>query len=334
MKTLLLIIMISLTFTSIVSAEQATMNKAVASYSKTTTKKADEKQNQKYDIEEINRSLVRLSPNYLGNDPKSVYSAIKKRTVTEKKGEFETTKAFEKRLQAESQTPVLGKVGLNGTFAFQSEDAEISYSADNSEFTIVIKPWKISEPSDYTLAKLKDPSFKSTAFNPNAKVIPLNRERVGSKSYIASNNFGASTVVDESNYEVYELAIANYLEFPFRETITEEAQQRIKVWEQMLSKSGSYKHEPYITEYDKEWTVTDTVAANPEEAKNIKNNIRLLFIGKLDVPYIAESVIHRKPTMSSPTEFTSIIRYLYVKLEEIWIYNVSSGHIYSKIAAL
>lgn len=335
-KTAMLLAIILLASTSISYGEPKTKKKKTAA---TSTKKVSadqaQKEIQKYTTEQIDINLEKLPPNYFGNDPKSIYFAIQKRKNSAAKGEFETTEQFQKRRANENSLPIIGQISLDGLFSLQTKRSEIKYSADASEFIIEIELGKVSEPLGYSLAKMKNPAYKADNYNENAKEISLTYETVGSRTYIGSNSYGATTEVSEHNSESYNSAVANYNEFPFKETIKEDALRRAKETEDMYRRAGltSYMRNT-ISDYDKEWRLRTTVKANPDEAKTLKNNIKVLLIAKLDEPLISDSFYHKAPTMDSPSEYTSTSRYIYMNLKEIWIYNQVTGQIYSKIKRL
>ena len=268
---------------------QAKPNKPNKKKSGTATIKKENgteaEQKQKFTTSQIDISLDKLPFNYHGNDPKMVYSVLEQREKSSVKGEFETTEQFQKRVQTENNLPIIGQISSDGLLSLQAERTDIRYSADASEFSIEIKLDKVSEPLGYRLAILKDPSYKSDNYNGNAKAISLSSALVGSRSYTASNKFGATTVVEERNYESYECAIANYNDFPVNETIREDAQRRAKKMEETYKRIGSsYRPNTYISDYDKEWHISTKIKASVDEAKAIKENITVLLVGKLHAP--------------------------------------------------
>ncbi|MBK5276535.1 MAG: hypothetical protein JJE30_16005 [Desulfuromonadales bacterium] len=336
----LLILLISLV--SIAFAEPKTNKKAAA----TTTKKKRLNQTQKYTAVQIDSNLEKLPSNYYGNDPKSIYDAIKKRNRSAVKGEFETTEQFQKRIDKENSLPIIGQIGPKGLFSLQARRTEVNYSADISELSVDIELQKVSEPMGYGIQKLINPSYKVSSYIENSKEISLTSEEKGSRSYAAQNRYGASTVVSESNYESYGAIVDNYRELPFIETVSKSAQSRYDAEEKKAidseTKYGStgkqmakiYRDGNIIRDSDKEWRMGIKIKASPEEAKNIKDKVKILLIGNLDEPLIHEDFSYIEATMDSPSEHTFRSKYLYINLKEIWIYNQATGQIYSKIKRL
>jgi hypothetical protein len=292
-------------------------SKSIAQKTNETTAKKDSgekipSQPDKYSKAQIDLSLEKLTPNYYGNNPKSILSALKNRKNTAKKDEFETSEQFEKRVENEKRLPIIGQIGLEGIFSLQTKagKGDIKYSADDSEFTIEI-----------TLDKIKEP-LMSGSYNKNAKTIMLIDELISSNTHSASNSYGAIIEVKEKNYEEYQAAIANFKSFPFKEGISKFARDMYE-----------FKPNPrYLTDDRyKVMRISSKLKANTNEAKSLKENIKVLLIGKIDEPQISDSYFHAKPTRDDPAELTVMTNYIYLNLQEIWIYNQATGQIYSKI---
>lgn len=104
-----------------------------------------------------------------------------------------------------------------------------------------------------------------------------------------------------SDHENYAAVPSNYTEFPYRDA------------------SGQH----YIGV---------KIALNQNEAKNAKNDMRVLLIAKLTDPLISVKERYHSATFSSPYNGVFSDRYIHINLNEIWIYNQKTGQIYSKIA--
>jgi hypothetical protein len=336
----LLILLISLA--SIAYAEPKTNKKAAA----TSTKKKRLTQTQKYTAVQIDSNLEKLPSNYYGNDPKSIYDSIKKRNRSAVKGEFETTEQFQKRIDKENSLPIIGQISSKGLFSLQAGKTEVNYSADISEISVDIELQKVSDPIGYGMQKSINPSYKVSSYIENSKKISLTNEKKGSRSYAAQNSYGASTVVTETNHESYDAIINNYHELPFVDTVSKSAQRRYDEDEKKAKESetnyGStgkkmakiYRDRNIISDSDKEWRLSIKIKASPEEAKSIKDKVRILLIGNIDEPLIHEDFSYIQATMDSPSEYTFRSKYLYINIKEIWIYNQATGQIYSKIKRL
>lgn len=277
-KTAVMLVLLLLSSVAITYGEpKAKQKKPVAASTKKSTEEQAPKKTDKYTTTQIDLNLEKLPSNYYGNEPKSIYQAIKHRKNSSGKGEFETTEQYQKRIDNENSLPIIGQIGSDGLFSFQTERSEIKYSADAAEFSIELDLSKVSEPLGYGLEKLKNPSYKADNYNEKAKSILLTYEIVNTRSYSASNSYGATIEVSETNTESYESAIANYNEFPFNETIKEDALKRAKETEDMYRRGGilSYYNNTF-SDYDKEWRLGVKVKSSPEEAKNLKDNFKVL----------------------------------------------------------
>jgi hypothetical protein len=231
----------------------------------------------KYTSAQIDTNLEKLPPKYFGNDPKAIFTALEERKGKAEKSEFETTEQFQKRLEKENSMPIIGKIKSDDLLSLQVNDAVFKYSADTSEMNIYLN-------LDY-----------------GERAITLSYIDINIRSYLASNSFGASTIVKNSDHEKYAAVPINYTEFPYRDTI---GQHYIGV----------------------------KIALNPNEAKKAKNDMRVLLIAKLTDPLISENQRYHGATFSSPYNGVFSDRYIHINLSEIWIYNQKTGQIYSKIA--
>lgn len=310
-----------LAFASTVNAEPKANKKNTSAAS---TKEESGLQTKKYTDVQIDISLEKLPSNYYGNEPKSIYFAIQKIKKSAVKGEFETTEQFQKRIESENKRPIIGKISPDGFFSFQANGPEIKYSADETELSIHINLERLPQPHWYLLEKIKDHNYKSDKFNENAKSISLTSSRVGNRKYIGENSYGATTEVEENNYESYYLAVGNYKDFPFKETLSSFAQEQIKRYKKL---ELNYP----ISDYDKEWHMFAKFKASVNEAKTIKDSLKVILIVKLDDLPTYEDFAYRKATIDNPSEYTNVSRYIFVNLEEIWMYNQTTGHIYLKI---
>lgn len=126
----------------------------------------------------------------------------------------------------------------------------------------------------------------------NAKEMTLTSKKTIS-AYTAQNSYGATTEVSRYSYDDYAAVFNNYNEFPFGKSII--------------------------------------IKASPDEAKKIKDQVRVLLIANIDEDLICQGSRTHQATMDSPSEFKFLSHYIYVNLKEIWIYNQVSGQIYSKI---
>ena len=68
----------------------------------------------------------------------------------------------------------------------------------------------------------------------------------------------------------------------------------------------------------------------PEEARYLKGNIDIIYIGNLEEPYIGDIFKHLAATIDSPTEITTTGDAIIIKIEEIWLINKITGDVLIK----
>ena len=122
-------------------------------------------------------------------------------------------------------------------------------------------------------------------------------------TYIASNSFGNEVQVTKYTGKEYGIAITNLKDL-------------------------------HIDRYTNCYNVSIKVPL--DKAKNLKENLGILMIGKLKISgkipsYFYSSIRYFKPTISNPKEFSYLQYLIYTDLKEIWVYDSSTGEIFKKI---
>jgi hypothetical protein len=76
-----------------------------------------------------------------------------------------------------------------------------------------------------------------------------------------------------------------------------------------------------------------TTKIDVSHAKQIieSNSLGCLFIGKISEPYTCEGYSQIKPTIDFPKEYITYNKYINLNAIEIWLFNMKTGEIYSKI---
>ncbi len=77
-----------------------------------------------------------LPPKFLGHSLLDLWGLVNERKKALDQGEYETTKAWEERLERLNAKPLLGGVKLDSTLAFRVSDVENVYSADDEAITL------------------------------------------------------------------------------------------------------------------------------------------------------------------------------------------------------
>lgn len=269
------------------------------------SEKARESNSGKYTEKQIELSLLQLPSNYFGNDPSKVHSVLNKRINSLVKGEFETTQQYQKRIEDEKNLSLAGEIGKNSLLAFQvilkGYDGDgINYFADDSEFDISL-----------TLDELSKPLISTEKYNKNAITVKLQSNEIMTEHYVASNAYGVTVNVENNVYHNFHAAISNHEDLPIK-------------FQKFFDHKGKYGlRNVYV--------LNTKLKSSPEEAKNIKNNIRFLLIGNIVEPYTSSAFVHSKPTRDNPRELTLTEYFIYLSIKEIWIYNQATGQIYNKI---
>lgn len=83
---------------------------------------------------EIKLDIEQLPPSYYGHDLSVLINEILRRENI-KKDEFETTKQFQDKIQAENNKPLLGNLIFTSLYAFQGE-GDFKYDADREEMNV------------------------------------------------------------------------------------------------------------------------------------------------------------------------------------------------------
>jgi hypothetical protein len=74
-----------------------------------------------------------------------------------------------------------------------------------------------------------------------------------------------------------------------------------------------------------------SVSMSPDEARNTKDNIGVLFVGKLSHPYRVKYSDYLKPTSSNPVEVYWSGDTLILQDIQVWLFNKMSGRILQKV---
>jgi hypothetical protein len=96
---------------------------------------------------------------------------------------------------------------------------------------------------------------------------------------------------------------------------------------------NSNDHPVSEVKWQHNWVPLTKLKVSLGEAKTIKQDIRILLIGKLHSPILSSRIFNgNRPTIKKPTDFMLNEYFIYLKVKEIWIYNQITGKIYNKIS--
>lgn len=245
----------------------------------------------------------KIPDNFTGSNFKEIYRTLLVSPVLKRKGEFETTADYQKRINSAANISFNDKENIGSTlfFLYKPESPysipglTTQYDADKQVLNVNLEAYSVTVD-----AKLSDSSKGQTEKSYNeVRVLPL--ELGGSSEYEGSNVYGAKRTVTVSSGTYYSVAIENFKDF--KET----------------------KKRSYLPSFN-----TDINLA-PEKAKEAAGNIGFLFVGKLVNPYYSIDTLDAKPTISRPKETHITDRILILNLSSVWIFNAKNGEILAKL---
>jgi hypothetical protein len=242
----------------------------------------------------LDTTSTQLGPQYGGVDPEILYNELERRSK-ERKGEFETTAAFNARIVKLESSPLVGAITRESPIALALstgagllDSAKSRYVADRGVLVISL------ETTAAVIGIKADMDKRS---------LRLRRVFHPSKTYIGQNAYGAKVAVEETFVDMFELIVENFNEFERRGARGSLTYQRI---------------------------ITAEIPMTAAEAMTVKPNLRVLALVKLVNPYFLTGYITQKPTISKPRDTFVVYQYLVGNVYEFWIYDYASGRIYAK----
>lgn len=248
-----------------------------------------------YAATEIDPNTKQLPRLYEGVDPATLYDELEKRSKQNRKGEFETTEAFNTRLATLEGKPLIGSIKKDALIPLSiSNGSSILdkvtsvYDADKNELTAGLE---LESPIIGVRAELEKRAARlKVLFGPTS-------------TYVGQNAFGAKVQIEKRYTYVSEVLIENFRDF-------------------LTAPTGTYKD-----------TVTVNLRMGPSEAIAAKSNLRVLALLRLTDPYFKEGFMSHEPTVSEPRDTLTVFKYLVGDVSELWFYNYSSGQVYAKLQA-
>lgn len=246
-----------------------------------------------------------ISPHYAGNDLQKIYTALEGRA--EPKGEFETTSEYQNRLSPAMTMPIAGELRPDSMLAFviqpggnlDSGRFNHRYDADKEEMLVILTPAETYQDDKY---KKQDSAGHIETTN-----AIIWEEGIRSRSYMASNAFGASTEVTSSIHDRYALLY---------DTSTS-VDEMVK-----MANDGRVDELVGVKEVRFHLPIS--------EAKAIGDRLRVLVICSIkEVPVMSGSA-YSAPTISAPVEIAFKDKYLHVTLDSIWVFDDETGKVLAK----
>lgn len=247
-------------------------------------------------ITPFDTSTEALPPNYQGLNIEVVFRRLSLRSGTLAKGEFETSEQHRQRLKRQESTPIVGPLTLNDvmTFSIDRNDIESDYDADRQSLQVAITVGYVQSRAD-----LKDyRSFTAKSDN------------INEGSYIGTNAFGTKVRVTSRKTVTYGLAYGNPREFAISKYLG--------------------RHEKSLGVSDRDSLLID-IKMDTVTAIKAKPNLRALVVTKLISPYTSNATYYESPTFANPVSYYETYHYLIAHLEELWLYDITSGRIYAKV---
>lgn len=241
-------------------------------------------------------SVASLRPGYLGHDPEAIFQTIAQRLPT--KSEFETMEEWKARFERAVQRPLIGSVGINSTLAMTVNilNGGLKYDAEQQSIKLVAQI--LPSPHQALSRELALLSYNN--------VVALKRTDIeGTRSYVASNAFGAMRTVTATTVNRFDFVCLNIEDFDFAE------------------------HESFI--FKGKSAIEIEFPMQPQKAKEVKESLRLLAVFSLESPYIYVDTLETKPTIDKPTDVTIYSQYLIGRASEFIFYNYKTGEIYRRL---
>ena len=266
----------------------------------------DEKDDERYSTEPLDRTAVKLPSDYRGHNIGRVAQAVA-RIFNEgdvEKDEYEKTADYKKRIAAFKEElptkPLYGDLTFDSYLALvllPSEDdeflgAQAKYDADAETFRIIFK-----SDVDYCVFALDDSRLRGIKFN---------EVKTSSETYIGENLYGVKKEIWESNYVSRGVVFTDSVNLALDDG-------------ESLRLSGVL----------------------PSDAKEIGASLgvlcvfKLLCVNETNDGFATPSCAvygfwQHEATMSSPYEFSELQIAVRVTLPEFWVYNVETGQVFAK----
>jgi hypothetical protein len=280
----------------------------------------------------FNPAVARLPANYQGNNADTLYQLIEKREKSRTKGEFETTEQYRARIERQDRQPLAGSLQVTSLLAFKLADVKFHYDADRQVMQLYV-------PAAFAVDELDQID--------NSKLALKLHESVSSRSYAASNAFGATAVVKERDVKSTEIGVVNAGDFDFRTIkIAEGKTPEVKFGaEPGIEKYDQKIGDGLVIPNDQPETTEDRDAPSecyagcfygelhlaPGQARRLKQSARALVIGSLADRAASKGASSGDATIENPTAYFEQVRYINLEVSEIWIYGPETGTVFVKI---
>jgi hypothetical protein len=237
---------------------------------------------------------------FRGHDIEQIYRTLENRKKTEQKDEFESTEQYRERLAKQTNMPLFGSVNQDALFAFV-ENSKINYDADTQTMTVTL----------HTSDMRGLPRIDKDRLAMLIRFGEMKKEKT-----MSQNAYGAKAEIEKTSVQQFELAIHNHSNFETERVLPE-------------YKRGWTIHREMI-ESEKETRFVQRFKVPSDQARSAKDKIGTLILVKLTSPYTTYGSLFKQATFKDPSEFFSQIYYLDVDLQQIWVYDKTTGEIIAK----
>jgi TonB family protein len=234
-----------------------------------------------------------LGTNFNGHDIAAIVNDLQHSPLGLPKSEFETSKEYDQRIKI-----LLTSKLRQYVFVLPRSDIQLNYDADQRQMNVTVRAaWLVG----FDDSRLNTGGTSSDIYFWSAiEFRSILRSRT---QYTGSNAFGVKATVTRATFDDFGI-ILDRTNSMFQET----------------DSSG-----------DREATLSIEMAAN--EAKAVKPFLRVALVCTLASPLVFETTDQTTPTISSPLQFRTTTHHVVVHPDELWVYDVRSGHIFGKFVA-
>jgi len=239
-----------------------------------------------------------LPPNFQGHNLRAIFEELNKR-AGEKRGEFESSVEFQQRIKELNEKPLYGEIHITSLVAFVLSSESLSR---NSSYDADSLAMKVVQPVDI----LRGASLEEN--HPPLRTLPWNQSVVDGGSYTATNAFGAERVVTKTNSVAFDLAFSIF-NWTWQSSVK-------------IDKPGPPLFEDYSFQF--------RFPVNLSIAKETKENLGFLVIGRPTTPYTLSRLNAVKATFAKPTDMLQLYFYLNVDVLELWVFDRKTGKVHYK----
>ena len=247
---------------------------------------------------------VRLPTPFMGNNIVRLCKDYEALSKTDK-GEFETNADFNKRIELAETKFYMGNETITLAFVVPMVS---EYDADAQVFNVGVECSGRSQ--------VKHVSLSDRADGKGAQAIPVT-EHATSKTYVASNAFGANVPVESTEVESFYIGVRN------REFTDNFGGTPI----------ASRLESKFCCDVLAREIIVSSIAGTPNEARRIKSTLAALAICSIQRgdTIISDDFVFYKPTFDDPKEGSEQMHFLNAELLAVWFFDSSSGKIYAKV---